>query len=209
MIDLASQTFAPILDSRRPERVDYSLHDTLRSGFAMLFFQHPNLREFQRKMKQRRTRCNLEPMFGVHDVPSDTQMRDILDGVPVELIRSLLPAVFEKIRRAGGAKDFTSTLSSGEDQGVYSTLMLDGSDYFHATRLQCPACLQRQDSTGQRHFRHTVVSATLGKAGSHRGLPLEGEEGRNEEGQDKQDGEIKAAKRFIARLRHEPPRCRW
>jgi hypothetical protein len=205
MISLASQTFAPILDSRRPERVDYSLHDTLMSGFAMMFFQHPNLLEFQRKMKQRRTRCNLETMFGVHDVPSDTQMRDILDGVPVELIRALLPALFEKIRRAGWAKDFTSTLSSGEDQGVYYTLMLDGSDYFHSTRLQCPACLQRQDSTGQRHFRHTVVSATLVKAGSHRVLPLDVEEVRNEEGQDKQDGEIKAAKRLITRLRHEHP----
>jgi hypothetical protein len=195
MIDLASQTFAPILDSRRPERVDYSLHDTLMSGFAMMFFQHPNLLEFQRKMKQRRTRCNLETMFGVHDVPSDTQMRDILDGVPVELIRALLPALFEKIRRAGWAKDFTSTLSSGEAQGVYYTLRLDGSDYLHATPRQCPACVQRQDSTGQRHFRPTVVSATRVKVGSHRVLPLAVEEVRNEAGHDKQDGEIKAATR--------------
>jgi hypothetical protein len=59
----------------------------------------------------------------------------------------------------------------GADQGAYYTLMLDGSDYFHSTRLQCPSCLQRQDSSGQVHFRHTVVSGTLVKAGSHRVLP--------------------------------------
>jgi hypothetical protein len=65
--------------------------------------------------------------------------------------------------------------------------------------------VQRRDSAGEVHFRHTVVSGTLVKAGSHRVLPLDVEEVRNEEGQDKQDCEIKAAKRFIPRLRDEPP----
>jgi hypothetical protein len=205
MIAQVSQTFAPIPDPRRPDRVDYSLHDTLMSGFAMMFFQYPNLLEFQRKMKQRRHQCNLETIFGVREVPSDTQMRDILDGVPVELIRPLLPALFEQIRRAGWAKEFTTTVTTGADQGTYYTLMLDGSDYFHSTRLQCPSCLQRHDSSGEVHFRHTVVSGTLVKAGSHRVLPLDVEEVRNEDGQDKQDGEINAAKRLIPRLRHEHP----
>ena len=206
MIDLASQTFAPVPDPRDPERVDYSLHDTLMSGLAMMFFQYPNLLEFQRKMKQRRHRCNLETIFGVHDVPSDTQMRDILDGVPVELIRALLPALFDKIRRAGWATEFTTELSSGSTPGPYYTLMLDGSDYFHSTRLRCPGCLERHDSSGQGHFRHTVVSGTLVTAGSHRVLPLDVEEVRNDDGQAKQDCEIKAAKRLIPRLRQEHPR---
>jgi hypothetical protein len=175
------------------------------SGFAIMFFQYPNLLEFQRKMKQRRQQCNLETILGVHEVPSDTQMRDMLDGVPVELLRPLLPALFEKIHRAGWAKAFTTTLSSGADQGTYSTLMLAGSDYFHSTHLQCPSCVQRRDRAGQVHFRHTVVSGTLVKAGSQRVLPLEVEEVRNDDGQDKQDGEIKAAKRFIPRVRQEHP----
>ena len=203
MIELVSQAFAPIPDPRRPDRVDSSLHDTLMSGFAMMFFQYPNLLELQRKMKQRRHQCNVETIFGVREVPSDTQMRDMLDGVPVELIRALLPAFFENIRRAGWAKEFTTTLSRGADQGPYDTLMLDGSDYFHATRLQCPSCLQRHDRVGEVHVRHAVVAGTLGKAGAHRVLPIDGEEVRNDDGQDKQDGEIKAAKRLIPRLRHE------
>ena len=205
MIDLVSQTFAPIPDSRDPDRTDYSLHDTLMSGFAMMFFQYPNLLEFQRKMKQRRHQCNLETIFGVREVPSDTQMRDILDGVPVDLLRPLLPVLFEKIRRAGWAREFTTAVSSGADRGTYYTVMLDGSDYFHSTRLQCSSCLQRRDSSGAVHFRHTVVSGTLVKAGSHRVLPLDVEEVRNEDGQDKQDCEINAAKRLIPRLRHEHP----
>src|SRR6266478_6984941 len=65
MIDTVSTTFGAIPDPRRPDRVDYSLHDTLLSGFAMMVFQHPSLLEFQRKMQQRRGRCNLATIFGV------------------------------------------------------------------------------------------------------------------------------------------------
>ena len=205
MIDLLSTTFRQVPDPRRPDRVDYSVHDTLLSGFAMMFFQHPSLLEFQRKMQQRRGRGNLETIFGVTEVPSDTQMRQILDGVPTELLRLLLPALFEKIRRAGWAQEFTSSVPSGEHHGIYYTLMLDGTDYFHSTRVECPSCLQRTDGNGTMHFHHTVVSATLVKAGSHRVLPLDVEEVCNSDGKDKQDCEINAAKRLIPRLRQEHP----
>ena len=206
MIDTVSTTFGAIPDPRRPDRVDYSLHDTLLSGFAMMVFQHPSLLEFQRKMKQRRGRCNLETLFGVRQVPSDTQMRAILDGVPVELLRPLLPTFFEKFRRAGWAKELQSRLDSGPHQGDYYTLALDASDYFHSTKVECPSCLQRHDAEGPVHFRHLVVSATLVKAGSHRVLPLDVEEVRNSDGQDKQDCELNAAKRLIERVRQDHPR---
>jgi hypothetical protein len=94
---------------------------------------------------------------------------------------------------------------SGFHQGDYYTAMLDGSDDFHSTTIECPGGLQRTDATGEVHFRHTVVSATLVKAGSHRGVPLDVEEGRNSDGEAKQDCEIKAAKRLISRLRQEHP----
>jgi hypothetical protein len=205
IIDVLSTTFGLIPDTRCPDRVDYSLHDTLMSGFAMLFFQHPSLLEFQRKMKQRRGRCNLETIFGVHEVPSDTQRREILDVVPVEFLRQALPELFAKVRRAGWGKEFKSTVPSGSHHGDYYTAMLDGSDYFHSTKVQCPGCLHRTDASGEGHFYHTVVSATLVKAGSHRVLPLDVEEVHNSDGQDKQDCELNAAKRLIARLRQEHP----
>jgi hypothetical protein len=205
MSEWVSPAFAPLPDPRRPDRVDYRLPDTLMRGLAMMVFQYPNLREFQRKMKQRRHRCHLETIFGVREVPSDTHRRAILDGVSVELLRPLLPALLETIRRAGWAKEFTTTLASGADQGTYYTLRLDGSDSFPSTRLQCPSCLQCHASAGEVHFRHTVVAGTLVTAGSPRVLPREVEEGRNDAGQAKQDGEITAAKRLLPRLRQEPP----
>jgi hypothetical protein len=140
MMNMLSTRCAHIPDTRHPERIDYSLHDTLMSGFAMMFFQHPSLLEFQRKMQQRRSRCNLETIFGVHEVPSDTQMREILDGVPVEWLRQVFPELFAKVRRVGWATDFKSPVPSGYHQGDYYSAMLDGSDYFHSPKVQCPGC---------------------------------------------------------------------
>ena len=204
-IQMFSSTFGHICDTRHVERVNYRLHDTLMRGFAMMFFQPPSLLELQRKMQQRRSRCNLETIFGVHEVPADTQMREILDGVPGESLRQVLPEICAKVRRVGWATDFKSTVPSGFHQGDYSTAMLDGSDDFHSTTLECPGCLQRTDTSGAIHCRHTVVSATLVKAGSHRVWPLDVEEVRHSDGQDKQDGEVNAAKRLLPRLRQEHP----
>ena len=203
MIDMLSTRFAPIPDIRQADRIAYRLHDTRMSGFAMLFFQHASLVELQRKLHQRRGRCNLETIFRGHEVPSDTQMREILDGVPREWLRQVLPELCAKVRRAGWAQDLKSTGPSGFHHGEYSSARLDGSDYFHSTKVQCPGCVQRTDSTGQVHSQPTVVSATLVKAGSHRVMPLDVEEVRNSDGQAKQDCERNAAKRWISRLRPE------
>jgi DDE_Tnp_1-associated len=148
IVDLLATTFEAVDDPRVPEQLSYSLHDTLMSGFAMMFFQHPSLLQFQRAMKQKRRRCNLQTIFGVHEVPSDTQMREILDGVEVEALRSLFPQLWEKVRRAGWGGRFTTTLPSGQHQGTYYTVALDGSEYFRSTKVQCPHCLRQPDAKG-------------------------------------------------------------
>lgn len=93
-------TFAQVPDSRAENLLDYGLHDTAMSGFAMMFLQHPRLLQFQRVMKQKWKRCNLETIFQVKAAPSDTQMREILDGAPREPSRRVLPEVFEGMRCA-------------------------------------------------------------------------------------------------------------
>lgn len=161
MIGRLSAAFGRVPDDGAANLIDYPMHDTLMSGLAMMFFQHPSLLPFQRVMKQNRKRCNLETIFGVQDVPSDTQMREILDGVPIEPVRRLVPELFEGVRRAGWATQFKIHLPTGQHRGDYYTLAVDGSDYLHSTRIQCPGCLRWTDAEGTVHYRHLVVGATL------------------------------------------------
>ena len=85
--DELAATFAQIEDTREPQRLIWELPAVLMSAFAMFFFQHPSLLEYQRRMKHQAGRSNLERVFQVAEIPSDTQMREILDGVPTEPLR--------------------------------------------------------------------------------------------------------------------------
>jgi hypothetical protein len=197
--DLLAVAFTQMSDKRDPRRITWELPAVLMSAFAMLFFQHPSLLEYQRRMKKQRGQSNLERVFQVEDIPSDTQMREILDGVPTEPLRRVLPQTFEQMRRVGWTRRFVTEVA-GEK---YYTTALDGSEYFHSTKIQCPSCLRQKSAKGETHYSHLVVAATLTRAGSHEILPLDAEEVRNEDGQQKQDCELTASKRLVKRLRAE------
>ena len=166
LVDLLANTFGEVEDPRTTDQLRYPLHDTLMSGFAVMFFQHPSLLQFQRAMAHKRRRCNLQTIFGVHEVPSDTQMREILDGVAPESLRGVLPQLWEKVRRAGWGGRFTTPLPSGQHQGTYYTVALDGSEYFHSTTVQCPHCLRQPDPQG----REPLFPQDRGGDGSAGGL---------------------------------------
>jgi len=206
MVTVLASTFGEVDDLRTTDQLRYPLPDTLMSGFAVMFFQHPSLLQFQRAMEQKRRRCNLQTIFGVHEVPSDTQRREILDRVDPESLRGILPQLWEKVRRAGWGPRFTTTLPSGRHQGTYYTVALDGSEYCRSTQVQCPPCLRQPDPQGRVHYSHKIVGATVVRAGAHQVLPLEVAEVRNATAESApQDCELTAAKRLIARLRQEHP----
>jgi hypothetical protein len=209
MIGLCGEKFRSLPEKRSKGEGQYALHDVLMSGLAMMFFQYPSLLSYQREMEQKRGRSNLSTIFGVEKVPSDTQMREIIDGVPVEPLREILPEVFEKMRRSGWVVQFRAEVPQAKQEvEKYYTLALDGSDYFHSTKIECEHCLRRTEAKGEVHYRHTILSASLVKAGKRQVLPLDFEEVRNEDGQEKQDCEVNAAKRLIPRIRREHPQLK-
>src|SRR2546423_2835592 len=137
LVELLSSHFSQIDDRRDPHRISYPLHDTLMAGFAMFFLQHPSLLQFQTAMKAKRGRCNLETIFGVRQVPSETQMRELLDEVDVAELGKLFAVLFERLRRAGWATQYQTTIASGEHAGAYYVMALDGTDYFSSMKLEC------------------------------------------------------------------------
>ncbi len=198
--DLLRAQFWQVPDARDPQRITWQLHDVLMSGFAMFYFQHPSMLQFQQSMEKQTGQSNLQRLFGVSSVPSDTQMRTLLDDPAAqEPLRRVLPLVFEWMQRTGWTTRFVTRVN-----GVnYYTVVLDGSQYASSEKVICKYCLQRKDKKGDVHFYHTVVGATLVRAGSHDLLPLDAEEVRKTDGTVKQDCEINAGKRLVQRLRQE------
>ena len=203
VIALLARTFENLPDRRNPAVVKYPLRDSMLSAFAMFFFQHPSLLQFQHKLKHRHSRCNLETVFSVKLVPSDTQLREILDGAPVEPLRRLLAVIFNRFRRSGWAAEFRTSLALGKR---FYPVAIDGTDYFCSREINCSTCLRRSQSDGTISYRHSILSATLIKPRSHQILPIDAEPILNSDGNEKQDCEINAGKRLIERLRREHAR---
>ena len=180
--DVWATPFAAITDPREPRRITWELPAVLRSAVALRFFQHASLLEYQRRRQKRTGRANLERVFAVAEIPSDTQMREILDGVPTEPLRRVLPQIFAQLRRVG----WTTRLVTEVAGQKYYLTVLEGSAYFHAPQIPCPSCLPQRQANGETHYSPVVVAATVTWVGSQQILPWDAEAVRTADGPQKQ-----------------------
>ena len=94
-----SSLFQHLPDPRQPGKVDDALHDALMSGFACMFFQDPSLLPLQQRLEEEKHRNNLHTLFGIHDTPESTQMRELIDQVDSHHFRPILPTYFSRLQR--------------------------------------------------------------------------------------------------------------
>ncbi len=97
--DKLSARFLEIPDWRNRESVQYEIHDVLMSGFAMMYFQDPSILEFQKRFQEGLQRNNLGTLFGVKEIPKDTQMREIIDEIDSKELESLFMDFFRPLQR--------------------------------------------------------------------------------------------------------------
>jgi hypothetical protein len=95
----ASEIFERVSDWRQQGKIVISIHDAMMSGLACMYFQDPSLLQFQKRMQEEQHRNNLSTLFGVEDVPKETQMREIIDGVSSEYFRPLFRDYYLRLQR--------------------------------------------------------------------------------------------------------------
>jgi hypothetical protein len=78
-------------------------------------------------------------------------------------------------------------------------LALDGTQYFSSQEVSCPCCSVKHHTNGQVTYQHTAVTPVLVKPGSDKVISLAPEFVTPQDGQAKQDCEIRAAERWLSR----------
>lgn len=193
-----SEHFNKIDDRRQSGKVNYGLHDCLMSGFAMMFFQDPSLLAFQKRMQDSIQTNNLNKVFAVSDIASDTQIREVLDSLP--------PAAIEDV-----FSDFLHRLQRGKHLVNYQFLddmylvSIDGSEYFSSEHIHCPHCLVTK-SEGKQRYHHQILQSVMVHPDLRQVLPLAPEQISNKDGTKKQDCERNAAKRVVDKIRKAYPK---
>lgn len=193
LVGLMRSRFERVADPR-PGKGVIPLADVLMSAFAMFALKDPSLLAFD----QRRLDENLDSLYQIHRVPSDTQLRAILDLVPPE---SLLPAyrdVFRAVQRGKALEPLVYL------QGCY-LLSLDGTGYFSSQKVHCPSCMRKEHADGTVTYYHQMLGAALVHPDKAEVIPLAPEPIIKQDGQAKNDCERNAAHRFLERFRREHP----
>ena len=127
--------------------------DCLMSAYAMFALKAPSLLAFEEKWKEEA--ANLQSIFKVQRIPSDTQMRTRLDLVPPEALRAAHNAILRDLQR-GKALDKMDYLDEGY------LMALDGTTYFSSRKLHAPFCLRKTSSeTGKTTYQLQTLGAAL------------------------------------------------
>jgi hypothetical protein len=173
----------------------YSNRDAVNSAFGAFFFQFPSLLRYMRELQEQEKRDNVQSLFDVSGIPSDNQIRNIID----EIAPSCIGGVFNETLRVAQHSRIINEYRV-LDKGVL--LPLDGLWYFSSEQIHCSHCLSKQvldKKSGEYRtvYYHAAVAGALVKPGCSKVLPVAPEIISNQDGGKKQDCELEAGKRWL------------
>lgn len=184
------QSLESLPDKRTGKNIRYGIEDAALSAFSVFFTQTPSFLAHQRTMEKTKGRSNAQSLFGVHKIPSDNHIRDLLDPAPAKQIFPVFEQILQMLEREGQLdkfRDFEENL----------LVAMDGTEYFSSSQIHCPQCSTRTMKSGEIHYFHSVVTPVLVHPQQTQVIPLIPEFIVPQDGKEKQDCETSAVKRWL------------
>jgi hypothetical protein len=175
----------------RSNATKYKIGDGILSAFSMFFMQCQSFLEHQRQMQSQSGKDNAQSLFGLDQIPSDPQIRNILDLI----IANSLNVVFERVYQF---LQLGKHLKSYERLGRNLLICLDGTGYHSSTKISCECCNTRNHKNGEITYSHTAILPVIAAPNCEEVISLPPEFVTPQDGHEKQDCETAAAKRWIS-----------
>ena len=178
----------------------YDMADAPLCAFSVFFTQSPSFLDWQTRMQKQHGKNNAESLFGAHRIPSDAQIRNLLDSVSPDTLTPLMGSIGDELFQAGHLDAFRS---------VNDTLLIafDGTDFFSSQKISCPCCSKAELKNGNTLYRHIAVTPVLVAPGQSNVIALAPEFVKPQDGRDKQDCELAGTRRWLSRWgSHYAPR---
>ena len=190
MVAVLRETCSQFPDVRKGQNSQYELADAGMSAFSVFFTQTPSFLAHQRDMKLRKGKSNAERLLSLEAIPSDNQIRNLLDGVSPHYLNGMYRYVFTEAEQTGLLKEYRSF-------GKQLLVALDGTEYFRSQKIHCEQCNHRILNNGQTRYFHSVLTPVIVQPNNPNVIALEPEFMVPQDGQEKQDCEIQAGKRWV------------
>jgi hypothetical protein len=183
------------IPDRRSGQPKVSLGDALMSGFAMFSLKDPSLLAFDERRDD--PSDNFRTIYGIDAVPSDTQMRTILDSVDPDSLRPCFTDIFRCLQRGKVLEDYVYL-------GGY-LVSLDGTTYYNSDNICCSSCLVKRHRNQVVSYYHQLLGATIVHPDLKEVIPLTPEPIIKQDGCEKNDCERNATRRWLQRFRKDHP----
>jgi hypothetical protein len=198
LIQTIRTDFRKIVD-HRADNTKIPLDDALMSAFAMFHLKEPSLLAFDERRREEPE--NLRTVYGLTNIPCDSQMRAILDGVELAFLRAAFRSVFRQLQR--GKKLESMTLLDG-----HYLISGDGTGFYSSSKVSSPYCLKKTHRNGVETYYQQMYVAAVVHPDRREVTPFFPEMITRQDGSGKNDCERNAARRFYEALRREHPRLK-
>ena len=192
--DIISDNFSAFdkIPDRRNRVINQSLADICQSGFAMFHLKFPSLLDFDNATTVQKE--NIQSVYGISSICSDTQMRRILDTVSPKFIHQRISQIINnEFQQVGGSRQFQVF-----DQR--HILSLDGVEHFRSGQVKCQHCLEKNSSKHGTAYYHQMLCGSIVHPDEAQVFLAVAEPIIKQDGENKNDCERNAAKRVIASL---------
>ena len=170
----------------------YSMTDMALSAFSVFFTQSPSFLAHQRQLERSHGSSNATSLFQITQIPTDNQIRKVMDVVDPNTFDTLFRQGFERVINSDIKEDFTIL-----DNRIL--IALDGVQHCSSTTIHCENCNHRALKNGETQFFHCLLGAMLCTPNRKVALPLEPEFVIPQDGHEKQDCEQEAGKRWVSK----------
>ena len=181
-----------LTDRRTGRNGRYEVNDAAQAAFAIFFMQSGSFLAGQRHLRQAKGKSNAETVFKMERIPTDTHIRNLLDPVsPTE--------VEDEFRYLVAELEAEGKLNQWRVLDGRLAFSLDGVYYFSSQKVSCRQCQSQQMSTGETQYKHSAITPVIVAPGCTHVLPYVPEFIVPQDGAEKQDCEVTAAKRWLER----------
>ena len=197
LIQTLRRRFDDVPDRRKSNNVRFTMTDTLTAALAMFALKDPSLLAFN----EREDKPNIKKLYQLGGIPSDTAMREILDGIDIEHLNEAFADIFHELQRGNVLRQFVF------HHGHY-LLAIDGTGTFCSSKIRCDACLEPKGRDGKTKYVHQAVAAVLVHPDQKCVIPLAVEPIVKQDGETKNDCERNATGRLLRRIRQLHPQLK-
>lgn len=181
-------------DLRTGKNIQYEIADAASGAFSVFFTQCPSFLEHQKMMQQRYGLSNAKTLFGMKQIPSNNHIRNLLDNVSPTLLSGVFHDCFTALKKSGDIDTYRMPLGKNTNDLL---IAIDGTQYAASDSLHCDNC-SKKTKDGKDLYAHTMVTPTIVAPGKNKVISLAPECITPQDGDKKQDCELKASKRWLA-----------